>query len=206
MTFFVHVEEDSMESALQALIPRLLNTHDHKIINHGSKDKLLKTLPARLKGYAAWNAPDLRILILVDRDNDDCRVLKKQLEDMAGAVGLPTKTFPAQDGTFKVVNRIVVEELEAWFFGDVPALAKVYPGIPLSLEKKAGYRDPDAIKGGTWEKLLKVLQEAGHYAPAERLPKGEVARKMAPHLDLAANRSASFQHFHSGLLALVAKQ
>lgn len=193
-----------MESALQALIPRVLGPHDHKIINHGSKDRLLKSLPARLKGYAAWNAPDLRILILVDRDNDDCRILKRQLEDMARAVGLSTKTSPAPDGTFKVVNRIVVEELEAWFFGDVSALAKAYPGVPLSLEKRNGYRDPDAIKGGTWERLLKVLQDAGHYCLAERLPKGEVARNMAPLLDLDANRSASFQHFRRGLLALMA--
>jgi len=40
-----------------------------------------------------------------------------------------------------------MEELEAWFLGDVDALRKAYPGIPRSLHRKARYRDPDGIKG-----------------------------------------------------------
>ncbi|MGE4278223.1 MAG: DUF4276 family protein [Magnetospirillum sp.] len=202
MTLFVHVEEDSMESALLGLLPRMIANDDYKIINHGSKDRLLKDLPQRLKGYAAWKQGNNKILILVDRDNEDCRVLKNKLEAMAHAAQLSTKSTPDKTGNFNVVNRIVVEELEAWFFGDIPALSKAYPGVPLTLEKKSAYRDPDSIKGGTWERLLKVLQEAGHYERSEKLPKVAVARKLAPLMNLSNNRSTSFRQFQNGLLAL----
>ena len=51
---------------------------------------------------------------------------------------------------FQVLNRIAVEELEAWFFGDVQAIHQAYERVSSSLIVKSAYRDPDAIKGGTW--------------------------------------------------------
>ena len=53
--------------------------------------------------------------------------------------------------SFQLVNRLAVEELEAWFFGDVDAMATAYPRVPRTLAQRAPYRDPDRIKGGTWE-------------------------------------------------------
>jgi len=50
---------------------------------------------------------------------------------------------------FQVINRIAIEELEAWFFGDWPAMCAAYPKLDASVPKRAGLRDPDAIKGGT---------------------------------------------------------
>jgi hypothetical protein len=43
----------------------------------------------------------------------------------------------------------VVEELEAWFFGDVEAICQADPKVSPHLAKQKGYRDPDAIRGGT---------------------------------------------------------
>lgn len=43
------------------------------------KDNLLKRLPARLSGHAAWVPDDWRIVVLVDRDDDGCAELKARL-------------------------------------------------------------------------------------------------------------------------------
>lgn len=204
LRLFVHVEEPSMAAALDALLPRMLQGKScaFKIIDHGSKSALLNDVPARLRGYALRRSEDIRVMVLVDRDNDDCRMLKALLERAAVAAGLPTKTAPGQDGRFHVVNRIVIEELEAWFVGDVAALRAAYSGVPETLANRARFRDPDAVPGGTWEALHRVLVAAGHYAGLDRMPKIEVARQVALHMEPANNRSKSFQVFASGLAAL----
>ncbi|HLJ64834.1 MAG TPA: DUF4276 family protein [Stellaceae bacterium] len=207
MTLFIHVEEPSMEDALKALLPRLLagREADIQIIDHGSKWKLLRNLPNRYAGYIRrCKTEDIRILVAVDRDDDDCRGLKAKLEELAINAGLPTKSAPGIDGRFRVVNRIVVEELEAWFFGDLPALRAAYPRVPETLARRQGFREPDAIKGGTWEKLLRVLQAAGYYPTVRYLPKSAVARKVAAMMDPQRNTSTSFRHFACGLEALLA--
>ncbi len=202
---FIHVEEPSMEAYLGILLPRLNLPTSPVIINHRSKEQLLRTLPARLAGYAQMPiAVRPLVVVLVDRDDDDCAVLKRRLEDSASACNLATKTNPRL-GQFDVVNRIVVEELESWHFGEVAALCAAFPGIPATLARKTPYRDPDAIRGGTHEALLRELNKAGHYRGATYLPKVEVARLMAERISINANTSHSFRCFHEGLMALVAQ-
>ncbi len=200
----IHVEEPSMEAFLNEFLPRVLgDAVAFRVINHQSKTDLLTNLPTRLIGYAKRRVEDRpNTLVLVDRDSDDCAQLKQRLEQACEKAKLSSKSLPAPDGSFAVVNRIVVEELEAWYFGAVPELAIAFPGVPLSLGKKQKYRDTDAIRGGTHEQLLRVLQKAGHYKGQSRLPKIEIARKMGSLVDAASNRSISFNHFLSGLQAL----
>ncbi|MGD0827532.1 MAG: DUF4276 family protein [Desulfobaccales bacterium] len=59
----------------------------------------------------------------------------------------------------QVLNRIAIEELESWFFGDGIALKTAYPGIPETLDKKSKYRNPDAIER-TWEALERLASIA----------------------------------------------
>lgn len=202
----IHVEEPSMEAFLGDFLPRILSeASDWKIIDHSSKWQLLNNLPVRLLGYAKM--PILhrpKVLVLVDRDDDECSMLKARLESACNNASLFSKTSPGVAGTFDVVNRIVVEELEAWYFGDVHALCEAWPGVPATLGAQARFRDPDAITGGTHEALLGVLQKAGHFRGMERLPKIDAARRMGALIDPAHNRSVSFQHFLTGLNALVA--
>lgn len=194
-----------MKHALDLLLPRLVGemSIDWKIIDHGSKQKLLAELPARMRAYADWPHPSPYVLVLVDRDQDECRPLKGRLEQAAIGAGFATKSSPNATGQFQVVNRIVIEELEAWFFGDIPALVKAYPKVPSTLASKAGFRDSDAIRGGTWEKLRHVLQHAGYYSGSTGFPKIEVARRVTEHMDMDTNRSPSFRVFKAGLEALL---
>jgi hypothetical protein len=144
-----------------------------------------------LEGYASWLPDRWRILVLVDRDDDDCVVLKEKLEKIAAAASLKTKTAVGAGRKFQVVNRIAIEELEAWFFGDWEAVRNAYPRVPVGIPEKAAYRDPDSIAGGTWEALERVLKNAGYFTTGLR--KIELARSVARHMDPRRNRSRSFR-------------
>lgn len=149
----VFVEEFSMEAALERLLPNLIGDLEYQIIRFQCKDDLLKQAPIRLRAYASWLPEGWRILVLVDRDDDNCVALKAILEQMAAAAGLRTKTAAGIGRRFQVVNRIAIEELESWFFGDWQAVQAAYPRVPATIPQKASFRDPDAIAGGTWEAL-----------------------------------------------------
>jgi len=186
-----------MEAALEILLPKIARDLTFRIYPHNGKEALLGKLPGRLRGYRAMIQPDWLILVVVDRDRDECRSLKQKLERMADDAGLMTKTH-ARAGQFDVLNRIAIEELEAWYFGDWPAVRAAYPNVPKWIPRRAPYRDPDAITGGTGEALQRILQNAGHISG--RLPKIEAARTIAPHMDPARNTSRSFQVFRDALL------
>lgn len=200
----IHVEEPSMEAFLEDFLPRrLVADLDWRIINHGSKWQLLDRLPVRLRGYACIPQEYRpKSLVLIDRDDDDCVALKVRLEAACTAVGLVSKTVGGNAAP-DVVNRIVIEELEAWYFGDITAVAAGWPGVSPNVARRARFRDPDAIKGGTHEAFLGVLQKAGHLRDAARLPKIDAARRMAGLIDPARNTSKSFSHFMTGLEALI---
>ncbi|HLL81537.1 MAG TPA: DUF4276 family protein [Longimicrobium sp.] len=197
------VEEESAEAALRVLLPKLLK-HGvyYEIRLFQGKPDLLGKLPERLRGYAR-RVPreDLRILVLIDEDRQSCTALKASMEEMARDAGLVTKNAATADQPFRVVTRIAVEELEAWFFGDVPALVQAYPGVPATLGTRAKYRDPDQIAGGTAEALHDVLRAARYYTRTH-MPTVEVAQRISSHMNPMANRSHSFCCFRDGLAAL----
>jgi len=193
------VEEPSMEAALREIMPKLLQERaSWKPINMGSKGRLLKALPARLRGYRQRidNGEDLKIIVLVDRDNDNCEQLKHRLETIAREAGLTTKTAANGQGDFQVVTRIAIEELEAWFMGDVDALKTAFTSL-RGVNFPGIFRNPD--NGGTWERLHRFLKRNGIYRKS--YPKIEAARKIAKHMEPDRNRSRSFQSFVQGVEA-----
>ncbi len=197
------VEEPSAEEALKHLLPRLISRRAHwKLINLGSKYTLLKVLTKRLTAYRRRieQGEDLRIVVLVDRDNDECEALKRQLEGAAQDAGLTTKSAPAANGRFLLVNRIVIEELESWFIGDPVALREAFSSLPRIDANKGIFRNPD--NGGSWEALHRFLKKHGIYKSS--YPKIDAARRIAPKLDVRANRSRSFRVFVQGVEALLA--
>lgn len=190
------VEEPSMEAALRMLVPKILPRQSFDVHPHEGKRDLLQKLEARLRGYRHWLPARYGIVVIIDKDHENCRRLKAQLEAAAGSVGFRTRSR-AQGRPFRIINWLAIEELEAWFLGDVPALIAAYPGVPASLAGKARFRDSDAIQGGTWEALEQVLQRAGYHLGG--LKKIEAARAIAAHMDPTRNRSRSFQGFRRAL-------
>lgn len=196
------VEEPSAEEALSLLIPKIVGDKaSFAIHSFGDKQTLLREIGSRLKAYAQWMPADWRIVVLVDRDDDDCQKLKARLELAAKDASLLSKTVASRKDRVRVINRIAIEELEAWFFGDVQALTTAYPKISPNLTKKAAFRDADAIKGGTWEALEKVLQKEGYFMTGLR--KKELARMIAANMRPERNSSHSFCAFRDAIIQLV---
>lgn len=187
------VEEPSMEAFLRALVPRLL-PQDRTFEVHAfqGKSDLLGKLEARLRGYAAWLPADWRLVVVVDRDADDCRALKRQLEAVSNRIGLRTRTR-AGNAQWQLVNRIAIEELEAWYFGDWEAVRAAYPRVPGTVPQRQGFRDPDAVAGGTWEAFERVLRRHGYFKGG--LAKIEAARAIGARVAHERTRSRSFAVF-----------
>ena len=181
-----------MEAALRGLLPNLLGATTFEIYPHQCKEELLTRLPSRLRGYSHFIPSDWRILVVLDRDDDDCDELKGRLEQIAAHANLSTRSSSATS-EYVVANRIAIEELEAWFFGDWDAARAVYPKLPATIPNKAKYRDPDAIAGGTWEAFERVCQQVGYFRNGLR--KIEAATLIAAQMNPIRNRSRSFQCF-----------
>ncbi len=197
------VEEPSIEVALASLLPKVTSL-TFTIHAHQGKADLMKKLPTKLRGYARWMPPSYRVLVVVDRDDEDCVALKRRLRDIIVGAGCVegTKDVRRTSERWHVVSRLAIEELEAWYFGDWDAVRTAYPKAPKGVVNQERYRDPDAILGGTWEALERVLKEAGYFETGLR--KIEAARAIARHMDPDRNRSPSFVRLRSLMAELTA--
>ncbi|MBM2815206.1 MAG: uncharacterized protein HW421_1968 [Ignavibacteria bacterium] len=191
------VEELSARKVLDNLLPRLIiNEHTYRIITYQGKPDMLKKLPGTLRGYSNWISNDMRIIILIDLDNDNCIELKQRLEDNAIKANLSTKSQNSSQSHFQVMNRIAIEEIEAWFLGDAEAIRTAYPRVSY-YERKEKYRNPDTISGA-WETLERILQNAGYFLSGLR--KVEVADNISQNMQPLKNRSKSFLTFWDGIV------
>ena len=174
MTLVVLTEEESMQITLQNLLPRL-GVNDFQIISFQGVSDLESSLARRVR---AWRDPTARFLVIRDNDNGDCLRRKKRL-----------LYFLDQAGTqrpFKV--RIVLQELEAWFLGDLAALTKA--GLLKDGRIRAKFRkNPEEHRKP--EILLKELDRT--------YQKTSGAKRIAPHLSLSENTASSF---HATLAAI----
>ncbi|MBI4873583.1 MAG: DUF4276 family protein [Acidobacteria bacterium] len=188
------LEERSAEEVLRVVVPKIIGPeHEVDFSAFRGKPDLLANLESRLRAYRHWLPTDGRIVVLIDRDRANCLVLKHQVDAIAARVGMATR----------VLSRIAVEELGAWYFGDVDAVVAAYKKVERHLRNKAPYRDPDTVPGGAAEALERVLQRAGYHRGG--LQKIRAARDIAPSMDPARNRSRSFQVFRGGILRLVGR-
>lgn len=199
------VEEESAYEALKPLLPKLFTGHQRQCPRIGirqfrGKPDLLKQLPKRLSGYAAARrrGDDVRVVVLLDRDSDDCVALKKQLDAMAHHAGLVPRSRRDARGDFHVLNRIAIRELESWYFGDWDAVRAAFPRITPDIP--GPYRgNPDLANGKCSHAFEKVLRASG----VRMSSKPEWARRIGPHLGADTNRSPSFRSFVTGVRALV---
>lgn len=192
------VEEPSMETFLGGILPRILPAEcTFRFHTFAYKRDLEEKLRARLRAYARWLPPDWRIVLLVDRDQDDCLVLKRRLDDLAATANLLPRSM-ARSATWRLVSRIAIEELEAWYFGSWGAVCRAYPRVPETLPLKARFRDPDAVAGGTWEAFERILKRAGYFPTGIR--KIEAARTIAPYVDPWTSCSNSFSRFRDAVV------
>jgi len=163
---------------------------------------LLRKLPERLSGYADGAfGTKVGICVVVDQDREDCLTLKERMGEEAHRAGLARESAPDDDRAFMVVNRVAVEDLEAWFPVDPDAANQADPVVPASFATRAAYCDPDHVRGGTAEARERPLQRAGYHRGGLR--KLQAAQEIAPFVRPSDNSSVSFRSFCSGVSALL---
>ena len=150
----------------------------------GKKD-MLKGLQGRFRGYAKWKL-NCNVVVVIDKDREDCTLLKSKIEDKARDCGLLDKTFGKYPKRLAI--RIAMTELEAWFLGDPVAVNRAFPKV----------QETDLHIKGSVDKILapakrleRVLQRRGYYRTG--MPKLQVARLVAEHMNPCKNRSPSFR-------------
>ncbi len=193
-----------MEAFLKQILPRILGDQaTFRLHAYQGKTDLLGKLEDRLRGYARWQPSDTKIVVLLDRDDDKCAALKRHMERAAQSAGLITRSASrvSQSGEWTVATQIAIEELEAWYFGCWEAVCRADPRVPRGACRQAAYRQPDAIAGGTWEALERLLRRGGYHTGGLR--KVEAAIRIGEHFDHESCRSPSFAQLRMVLWEIV---
>jgi hypothetical protein len=211
MHFQFLVEDQSGKVALDILVPKIIgmnHTFDIKAYKgigrippgmktsvDASKRILLDNLPRLLRGYAkSW--PQSYGVIIVVCDLDD-KYLKNFRDEL---IALLNTCDPHPETRFC----IAIEEGEAWFLGDIPALKRAYPKAKDAVLNS--YVN-DSICG-TWEKLADAVYKGGSQALSRQgwkavgAEKSAWAENIAPHMNLAENQSPSFNYLLNKLREL----
>lgn len=194
--FYVLVEEPSMEAYLLENLPSLLEESTFSVHAFQGKDNMIRRLPDRLRGFSHTLQPNEVVVVMLDRDDDDCVQLKEKLLGFGVDAGLNTSGCAGRECP-KLIIRIVVEELEAWYFGDWEAVCEVYPRMNPNVPRQAAYRNSDQILGGTWEAFERLLRNRGYHTTGLR--KTEAARLIGKVTIADRNTSPSYKCFHDGL-------
>jgi hypothetical protein len=174
-------EEPSMKTTLEKLLekffPHKIQGYDWQVLKFQGKNDLQRNIIPTMQ---KWDYNQPTFLILRDADGANCCQLKQDLSLLANESKKPYKI------------RIVCQQLESWFMGDLDAISLAYPRIQIEKNKQK-FRNPDRLNNAS-EELSKITSD---YTKLAR------AQKIAPHLAPEKNVSHSFQVFYKTISELI---
>lgn len=210
------VEDSSGEKLLDVLLPQLLGSqgephtwrlHAYKGIGRipgkltpkadPAKRILLDQLPKLLRGYGKTPGIDA-VVVMLDVDRRNCAEFLRELKEI-------TEACVAHSAT-KILFRLAIEEMEAWYFGDREAVLLAYPRAKRNI-LDAYVQDSIC---GTWELLADAIYPGGSAMiikagwPLPGQVKHEWAEKIGPLMNLERNISPSFSKLCDGLRRFIA--
>lgn len=215
MHFEILVEDQSGKKVLDILVPKIIgedhtfNVHSYKGIgripknlgNTGDSSKriLLDQLPKLLQGYGNTfsNYPEnyaAAVILVCDLDDKCLKAFRLELFNILNACN------PQPETRFC----IAIEEGEAWFLGDIPAIKAAYPQAKDAVLN--AYIN-DSICG-TWERLADAVYRGGSTALSAKgwqvvgAEKSQWAEKITPNMTVTNNASPSFGYFREKMLEL----
>lgn len=158
-----------------------------------SKRILLDNLPRLLNGYGkTWQNFPAAVFVVCDLDDKCLKAFRQEL------FAILNRCNPRPETHFC----IAIEEGEAWFLGDIPAVKSAYL---KAKEPVLNAYVNDSICG-TWERLADAIYNGGSAALSAKgwqavgAEKSQWAEKISPHMDVANNSSPSFVYFRKKLL------
>jgi predicted DNA-binding protein (UPF0251 family) len=206
------VEDVSGERMLEILLPKILSKedtytiHSYKGIGHiprnmkprtdANKRILLDSLPKLLQGYgktfrAYGNNYDAIVVVVCDLDDNNQSDFRQSLSAVLAAC----------DPKPKALFCLAIEEMEAWYLGDIKAIKQAYAHAKMNLLNE--YIN-DSICG-TWELLADAVYKGGHTTLKKKgwqaigAEKTKWAQEITPYMDVKVNKSPSFNSFLSEL-------
>ncbi|MCB9785473.1 MAG: DUF4276 family protein [Deltaproteobacteria bacterium] len=208
------VEDSSGASLLEHVVPQILGPpgqpHTWRIKAYkgigrlppglkpgadAAKRILLDRLPQLLQGYGKTPGIDA-VVVVVDSDARPCAAFLQELNAMLEAcTSQPPQTL----------FRLAIEEVEAWYLGDMEAILAAYPRAKKSVLAK--YQQD--VPCGTWELLADAVRPGGAAQlrrtgwPLPGQVKHEWADAIGPRMDIERNTSPSFRKLRDGLRRLV---
>lgn len=219
MHFEILIEDQSGKKALDIIIPKIIgndhtfNVHSYKGIGRIPKDLkrfsdphkriLLDQLPRLLRGYGKTfaNFPyDYSAVVFLVCDLDDKCLKAFRME----LFSLLADCNPQPDTRFC----IAIEEGEAWFLGDLPAIKKAYPRAKNSILSTYSH---DSICG-TWEKLADAIYPGGAHSLSKQgwqvvgKIKSDWAETICPNMNVETNESPSFCYFRDKMREVAISQ
>jgi len=175
------LEDPSMKLLLEGLLPRLMTgwvAGQHFLcVAHQGKSDLDASIPRKLR---AWQYPGDRFVVVRDNDAADCVAVLHKINGMCAEAGRPD-----------TLVRLACQELEAWYLGDLEAVAGAFAHPKANTSAlRTKFSDPDG-----WQK---PSVEMARLIPS--FQKGSGARVMAQHLrGPEHNRSHSYRKFVEGV-------
>ena len=146
------LEEPSMKVLLDILLPRLFPGMEPGIhfqcVPHQGKSDLDNSVPRKL---SAWRTPGDRFVIVRDNDNATCTDIKARYVRMCHKANRPDTLI-----------RLVCQELESWYLGDLQALASAFSEKKLAAPAlKRKFIAPDSWQKPSVElaRLLPAFQK-----------------------------------------------
>ena len=214
MHFEILVEDQSGKKALDILVPKIIgNEHTFKVHSYKGIGRIPKNLAQRempasvscLTSYQGFcvamgtlrhypeNYP-AAVFVVCDLDDKCLKAFRQELFNILNSCN------PKPETRFC----IAIEEGEAWFLGDIPAIKSAYS------------RAKDAVLNayvndsicGTWERMADAVYSGGSTALSAKgwqavgTEKSQWAEKITPHMDVTNNASPSFIYFRTKLLEL----
>jgi hypothetical protein len=159
-----------------------------------AKRILLDQLPRLLRGYGKAQ-PDSYVIVICDLDR---RVKRDFLSDLQSVLA-------ACNPSPRAYFCLAVEELEAWYLGDLNAIRSAYPKAKNDV---LAHYNNDSICG-TWELLADAIYRGGHTELKKKgwqavgEEKSNWARAITPHMAVDRNRSPSFNFLRSTLQTII---
>jgi hypothetical protein len=215
MHFEILIEDISGKTALEILVPKIIDIEQHTFRIHFYKGAgrlpknlqpnsdpkkriLLDQLPRLIQGYgktlSAVPNYSTALIVVCDLDDRCLSVFRKELLVCADECNPKPATYFC----------IAIEEGEAWYLGDLKAVKKAYPNVKSSVLNT--YVNDSVC--GTWEKLADAIFPGGS-AKLSKLnaqigrEKSVWAELICPHMNVDENSSPSFCYFRDKLRHLI---
>ncbi|MES2614500.1 MAG: DUF4276 family protein [Bdellovibrionota bacterium] len=175
-----------MKEFLDEFLPRLFLELKHEVdfitIPHQGKTDLKRSIPKKLR---AWNEKNVHFIVLHDKDSNDCKKLKKELQILCHDAKRP-----------ETLIRIVCFELESWFLGDLRSVGLAFNMLNLyKKQSMSKFKDPDLLANAA-DELIKLIPE---------YRKSSSPKKIGLYLSIDDNNSKSFHVFIEGVRRILKK-